>query len=164
MNAAVRDTANLSISGADPGTAVSATSVASGASGSETDFGSRVVAPIFAGETVSLVEDLGVGNTGSYTSQITCNPSTGFTAGEGGQGGTYEVPAAPVPVVCTVTNTRTAATLTLQKEWVNGASRMIPPHCRSTAHSSGSGAGPRHGSSGRNWGFGGQGVDHAAFR
>ena len=43
--------------------------------------------------------------------------------GQGGQGGSYQVPATPVPVTCTVTNTRTSTSLILQKTWVNGAHR-----------------------------------------
>ena len=31
------------------------------------------------------------------------------------------MPAAPEPVTCTITNTRTATTLILQKQWANGA-------------------------------------------
>ena len=122
VNAAAGDTARLSIAGSDAGTIGSATSTATGAAGSETDAVNQAVASIFSGETVSLVEDLGATNTGSYTSQIACSPSGGLTPGEGGQGGTYQVPATPTPVTCTITNTRTSATMTLQKDWVNGAS------------------------------------------
>src|SRR5262249_14196149 len=53
-------------------------------------------------------------------SQIACVPGSGFTPDPGGRGGTLAVPAAPEDVVCTITNTRTSATLTLQKEWANG--------------------------------------------
>ena len=122
VDAAAGDTADLSISGSDPGSADSATATASGAAGSETDTVNRAVAPIFSGETVSLVEDLGATNTGSYAGQIDCLPAGGLTRGEDGQGGAYQVPTIPVSVICTFTNTRTSATMTLQKDWVNGAS------------------------------------------
>jgi hypothetical protein len=69
---------------------------------------------------VDLAEQLAPGNTGSYTSQITCN-RPGLTADADGQGGTFQVPATPEAVTCTVTNSRTAASLVLQKTWVNGA-------------------------------------------
>ncbi len=58
---------------------------------------------------------------GTYTSRLTCSPSAVLGAGGGGRSGTLEVPASPVPVTCTFINTRTSATMTLQKEWLNGA-------------------------------------------
>ncbi len=67
---------------------------------------------------MTLHQVLGAANIGSYTSQITCSPPDGFSSNEDGRGGTYEVPAIPVAVSCTITNTRTSATMTLQKEWV----------------------------------------------
>ncbi len=121
VNAAVGDTTALLITGSDSGTSGSAISTATGATGSETDTVNLASATIFAGGTVTLVEALGAGNIGSYSSQIACTPADGFTAGEGGQGGSYQVPADPVDVTCTITNARTATSLILQKEWVNGA-------------------------------------------
>ena len=51
---------------------------------------------------------LGAGNTGTYTSEIACN-QPGLTPDADGRGGTFAVPATPVPVTCTFTNTRTSA-------------------------------------------------------
>ena len=121
VTAAAGDTATLTVSGSDPGTSGSATSTATGAAGSETDTVNQAIATIFSGETVDLVESLGAANTGSYDAQIACTPADGFTPGQGGQGGTYQVPAAPIAVTCTITNTRSTTPLILRKKWVNGA-------------------------------------------
>jgi len=121
VNGAAGDIAGLTITGSDPGTSGSATSTATGAVVSETDTVNQAAATIFSGATVDLVEALGAGNTGSYSSQIACSPADGFTPGQGGQGGRYQVPATPVEVICTVTNTRTSTSLILQKTWMNGA-------------------------------------------
>jgi hypothetical protein len=122
INAVANDQANLSIAGSDPGTSGTATSTATGATGSETDTTHVATATIFSGETVTVGEDLPDTNTGAYDSAISCAPSTGFTAGAGGQDGTIVEPSPPVATTCTVTNTRaTSGMLTLQKTWVNGA-------------------------------------------
>ncbi len=120
VDAAAGDTTALSITGSDPGTVGSATSTATGVGASEIDTVNQATATVFSGGTVDLVEALGAGNTGSYSAQIACTPADGFTAGQGGQGGRYQVPDMPVPVTCTVTNTRTSTSLILQKTWVNG--------------------------------------------
>jgi hypothetical protein len=121
-NGELGDQAGLSITGTDAGTVGSAVATVP-PSGSGTS-SQTATAPIFSGGTVTLSEELppdGHTNTGAYTSTITCTPSTGFTAGEGGQGGTLVVPSPPVDVTCTITNTRAATgVLTLVKEWVNG--------------------------------------------
>lgn len=125
VDGAQGDQAQLSISGSDALTTGSNTSTATGAAGTETDSSHAATALIFSGETVNLAELLppnGHANTGSYTSSISCTPNSGFAAGAGGQGGTLTVPATPADVTCTVVNTRTSATLTLQKSWTNGAS------------------------------------------
>jgi len=125
VNGAAGDTAGLSIVGTDLQTGESPTSTATSTAtgGTETDTTNVASAPIFGGETVTLNEDLpALGdppNTGAYTSTIVCTPDTGFTEGEGGQGGTLVVPSAPVDVACTITNTRVTSVLTLQKQWVN---------------------------------------------
>ena len=82
----------------------------------------KVTVTVESGDTLNLGEVLGSGNTGSYTSAITCTPADGFTANGDGRGGVYVVPAEPVAVTCTVVNTRTSTTLTLKKSWVNGVS------------------------------------------
>ena len=122
VNAVANDQANLSIAGSDPGTSGAATSTATGATGSETDTTHVATATIFSGETVTVGEDLPSINTGAYDSAISCTPSTGFTAGAGGQDGTIIEPSPPVATTCSVTNTRaTSGVLTLQKTWVSGA-------------------------------------------
>ena len=68
INGAAGDTADLAVTGTDPGTSGTATSTATGAAGSETDTVNQATAAIFSGETVTLAEVLGTGNTGSYTS------------------------------------------------------------------------------------------------
>ena len=123
VNAAAGDQAGLSITGTDPATSGSATSTASGAAGSQLDTSNRATATIFSGETVTVSEALppsGHTNTGSYTSVITCD-ALDHQVGRGGQAATGTVPADPVPVLCTVTNTRTAASMVLQKDWAAGA-------------------------------------------
>ncbi len=121
VNAAEGDTAELAVSATDPATSGSATSTATGAAGSETDTVNQATATVFSGQAVDLAETLGAGNTGSYTSQIVCDPAAGLQPDGDGRGGTYQIPGTPVPVTCTITNTRTSATLILQKTWVNGA-------------------------------------------
>ena len=123
VNGAAGDQAGLSISGSDPATSGSAVSTATGAAGSEIDTGNRATATIFSGETVTVNEDLppsGQTNTGSYISTITCD-EMGIQIGRGGQAASGVVPDDPQPVLCTVTNVRTSASLVLQKGWVNGA-------------------------------------------
>ena len=72
---------------------------------------------VFAGETVGLAEV--VAGVGSYDADLTCSaPGLGYVDGE--LSGTFTVPAVPVAVTCTFTNTRTRAKLTLRKEWVDG--------------------------------------------
>ena len=92
VNGAAGDTADLAVTGSDPGTSGSATSTATGAAGAQTDTTNQATATIFSGERVDLAETLGEANTGSYTSAIACTPADGFTPGAGGQGGTYQVP------------------------------------------------------------------------
>jgi hypothetical protein len=122
------DQAGLSIGGTDLATGAAptstATSTSNGASGSFLDITHVASAPVFSGETVTLNEDLpplGHTNTSPYDSNIACD-QPGLTPGVGGQGGTFAVPAAPVDVTCTITNTLSATgVLTLQKTWANGA-------------------------------------------
>src|SRR5262249_3345094 len=90
------------------------------------DTTNQATATILSGGTVTVDEQLppaGQANVGAYTSAIACTPPAGFTPGGGGQAGTLVVPATPVDVTCTITNTRAATGhLTLQHPWVNGAS------------------------------------------
>ena len=120
VNGAAGDTADLTITGPDAPTFGSATSTATGAAGPVTDTANRATAPVFSGGTVDLAEVLGAANTGSYTSGIACD-QPGLTPDPDGQGGSFEVPDAPVAVTCTISNGRTSARLMLQKTWMNGA-------------------------------------------
>lgn len=115
IDGAEDDTAVLSVSGTNSG---SATSTASGASGTETDTTNAVTTTVYAGEEVDLAEELGAANVGGYTSRIACN-ADGLTSDPGGQAGTYVVPTDPSPVTCTIVNERTRTTLTLGKSWVD---------------------------------------------
>ena len=103
------DTALLGITGTDPGTLGTNTSTADGTA-DFTDTAHAATATIYSGGTVTLAESLpapGNTNVGSYTPTITCTPDDGFTPSAGGNGGTLVVPATPVAVSCTITNTRT---------------------------------------------------------
>ncbi|HKE71996.1 MAG TPA: hypothetical protein VKB57_00165 [Acidimicrobiales bacterium] len=117
VNGAGGDTTGLSITGSEPGTAGDATSTATGAAGSETDTDNQATATIFSGGTVTVDEALDPGNTGTYTSALACDNDTTVD----GTTGSFDVPDEPTDVLCTFTNTRTQATLTLHKAWVNGA-------------------------------------------
>ncbi len=114
VNGAAGDQAGLTVSGSNPATSGSATSTATGAAGSEIDSVNQATATVFSGQAVGLDEALAAGNTGSYTSQIVCD-QPGLTPDGDGQGGCFLVPATPLAVTCTVTNTRTSASLILQK-------------------------------------------------
>ncbi len=120
VNGGFDDTATLSVSGSEMGTADSATSTASGVSGSETDTVNRASVTAFSGDSLSLAEALGTTNIGTYTAHISCD-QPGLTPNGDGQGGTFDVPASPDTVTCTITNTRTSATMILQKTWVDAA-------------------------------------------
>ncbi|MDQ5862856.1 MAG: hypothetical protein M3536_11400, partial [Actinomycetota bacterium] len=74
-----------------------------------------------AGETVSLGEALAPANMGSYTTSLTCTDANGLSYTPAALTGSYAVPATPVAVTCTFTNTRTSAVLTLKKHWTDGA-------------------------------------------
>ncbi|TAM87149.1 MAG: hypothetical protein EPN43_09625, partial [Jatrophihabitans sp.] len=121
VNGASGDTATLSASGTDAGTAASAVSTSNGTAGSWTDTAAadQVLTTVYSGESVTVGEALGT-NTGTYTSALVCG---GVTVGQNtGTSGSFTVPAALAgkTITCTVTNTRTSETLTLRKAWVNG--------------------------------------------
>jgi hypothetical protein len=119
VNGANNDRAVLSITGSDALTADTATSVAAGVAGADTDTTNFATAPIFAGGQVNLTESLPLANIGSYTTSLACD--NGVTPNASGS---FTVPnTLPVgtTVTCTFTNTRTQATVTLQKQWVGAA-------------------------------------------
>ncbi|MEE2569546.1 DUF11 domain-containing protein [Pseudarthrobacter sp. J64] len=115
VNGLAGDTASLTASGSS--------GLATEATGSSTapDTTSPAVLTIYAGETVTLGEALGAANGASYTAALACTPADGLSYQPLALTGTYEVPATPVPVTCTFTNTRTSAVVTLQKHWTNAA-------------------------------------------
>lgn len=85
------------------------------------DTDTDAVLTIWAGEDVGLAEDYGDANAGSYTASLSCSEDGLEEYVEGDLSATFVVPADPVDVTCTFVNTRTSATLTLQKQWVDGA-------------------------------------------
>ncbi|MBO1268557.1 DUF11 domain-containing protein [Arthrobacter cavernae] len=79
------------------------------------------VLTVYAGETVNLGEVLAPANVGSYAASLSCTDANGLSYTPLALTGSYTVPASPVAVTCTFTNTRTSALLTLKKHWTNGA-------------------------------------------
>ncbi len=76
------DTAALSLSGANSGSD-GATSTAMGGAGSEVDGGNQASISALVGETISLSEVLGVGNSGLYETTFACSNSTNQPSGSG---------------------------------------------------------------------------------
>ena len=100
VNGGTGDTADLSIDGATTGPGFATAIVPANGNGLSTD---KATATVLSGDTVELAETLGAANTGTYTSQLECD-QPGLTPTGDGRGGTYQVPATPVPVNCTFTN------------------------------------------------------------
>jgi uncharacterized repeat protein (TIGR01451 family) len=79
-----------------------------------------VVIPVTAGETVALAETV-PGPTGTYTTTLVCDQGT-LTPGSSALTGSVTVPSPQHgDITCTFTNARTSTTLTVFKDWVNGA-------------------------------------------
>ena len=112
VDGAAGDEAVLSIDGVNDG---SATAVASGVAGSEIS-AAQASAVVLSGEVVSLSEVLGAGNTGGYATVLACG---GVAVPLSGSDGFVHGAGDPGDVTCTFTNTRTRATVTLQKAWVD---------------------------------------------
>ncbi|GAA1955820.1 hypothetical protein GCM10009798_13830 [Nocardioides panacihumi] len=92
------DTAHLTVSG-EGGTGESTSTVPSQAPPSFDDTGNAAVAEVFSGQTVTVAEVLGTGNTGSYTSELVCdNGISGLTSVA------FTVGATPGSTSCVVTN------------------------------------------------------------
>jgi len=111
------DKAVLTAAGAESGTD-SDTSTATAGSG-DPDTANMAKLTVFAGETVVLSETLSVGD---YTTGLECSgPDGALTYTEGAVAGTLAPDAGEPGVVCTFTNTKTAAqtVLTLEKAWEN---------------------------------------------
>ena len=105
VNARVGETATVTSTGFTN----NATSGLSTSTGNNTTTGSPVA--VFAGEVGTISEALS--NAGNYTSALACTGTSGLS------GTTLTVGAADTAIVCTETNTRRQATLTLRKTWVN---------------------------------------------
>ncbi len=110
VNGKVGDTATVT-TGA--GFANAASSGSSVSSGNNTTTGSPVV--VFAGESGAISETFSVGSVGNYLATLACTGNAAPLSGN-----TLTVSAADTNIVCTQTNTRRQATLTLVKTWVNG--------------------------------------------
>jgi uncharacterized repeat protein (TIGR01451 family) len=82
--------------------------------GNETDTGSAVT--VFAGEVITIGESFSTGSSANYTSSLSC---TGLIGGSTLEGNVLTVGATPGAIVCTETNARVSATLTLAKTWQN---------------------------------------------
>ena len=78
---------------------------------SETDAGSAQT--VRAGDVLTLSETFTTGSAANYTTTLACTGTTGLS------GSTLTVGSADTAIVCTYTNTRKTATVTLQKTWVN---------------------------------------------
>src|SRR4029079_5223786 len=117
-NAATGDTADLTITGGSPDPATATSTVTTDTGPTFTDTTNQAAAAIQTGDRVTVAEDLPAGNTGSYVTTVTCD-----NGAHPGTDGTCTVTAAMVAtgVTCTVTNTRQAATVLLQKHWNNAA-------------------------------------------
>ena len=83
-------------------------------------------ATVFSGDTVDLAEAFGGKHRHLRHAASTCSDPTGLVYVAGALSGTYTVPVTPTDLVCTFTNTRTSATLILQKEWVTAPRATRP--------------------------------------
>src|SRR4051812_9228002 len=118
VNGAIGDTADLSIDGATTGPGSATATVPADRNGVSPQTATTTV---LSGDRVDLAETLGVGNAVPYDSGIACN-QPGLSADANGRGGRYQVPAVPVAVTCTITNTRSAA-----PPEVLGTEATLPP-------------------------------------
>ncbi|MFC0195856.1 SpaA isopeptide-forming pilin-related protein [Microbacterium arthrosphaerae] len=106
------DSAKLSLTGDADG----ATSVATGAAGSQLDDTNVATATVRVGETVNFGEQLTTPSGASYGTTFSCTPTQTLTGGDKA----YTLERMPdANVVCTFTNAAQKATVTLKKQWVN---------------------------------------------
>jgi hypothetical protein len=91
-----------------------ASSGASVSSGNNTTTGTSVT--VYAAESGTISEAFSVGSAANYNATLACSGNGTALAGT-----TLTVNPADTAIVCTYTNTRRSATLTLRKTWVNGA-------------------------------------------
>jgi hypothetical protein len=102
------DTAQLTISGGTGGNPVRTSTAPQAPTGANS-----ATADARTGDTVTVSEVLGAGNTGSYRSSLTCDGVTPDSQGS------FTMPGRDV--TCTFRNERTSNDVTLSKTWVNGA-------------------------------------------
>ena len=110
VNALVGNAVTVSTTGATN----NATLASTAGTPNETDTGSSVT--VFSGEVLTISESFTTGSSANYASDLTCSGLSGGTTLVGNQ---LTIGSTPVAIVCTETNTRIAAGLTLAKTWVN---------------------------------------------
>ena len=110
VNAIVGDAVTVSTTGGTNNATLDSTA----GTPNETDTGSAVT--VFAGEVLTIGESFTTGSSANYTSSLNCTGLTGGTTLDGNQ---LTIGATPGAIVCTETNTRVSASLTLAKTWVN---------------------------------------------
>ena len=110
VNANVGDAVRVSTAGGVNSANVSS----SAASSSQTDAGTPV--NVFAGESITVSEAFTSGSAANYTSSLACTGNGTVLAGN-----VLAVSAGDEGIVCTETNTRIGATLTVRKTWVNAS-------------------------------------------
>lgn len=107
-NGIAGDTVTVSSSGfgsvATTGVSISA--------GSNTTTGAPVT--VYSGESGTVSESFSVGDISNYSPGLACSGTSGLS------GSVLTVDPADTMIVCTYTNTRNSASLTLRKTWVNG--------------------------------------------
>jgi len=75
----------------------------------ETDTGTALAVPV--GSVITLAESFTTGSAANYTSALSCTGTSGLS------GSTLTIGAADTAIVCTYTNTRKTAAVTLSKSW-----------------------------------------------
>ena len=113
------DTAGLVADGANG--PIGNTSTAMGGVGSEIDTNTAVLTAV-VGETVSLVEVLGLSNVGDYTTSFACNGTNDPTYTPGERSATLLIDTADSAITCTYTNSIQLTQLQLAKTWSGAVS------------------------------------------
>ncbi|HMS26292.1 MAG TPA: hypothetical protein PKC80_02850, partial [Burkholderiaceae bacterium] len=108
VNATINDAITVSATGATPAL-VNLNSTANSAN--ETDTG--VVQTVNVGSVLTLAETFTTGSAANYNTTLACTGTSGLV------GSTLTVGSADTNIVCTYTNTKKTATVTLRKSWVN---------------------------------------------
>ncbi|MDP9914354.1 hypothetical protein J2W27_006494, partial [Variovorax boronicumulans] len=103
VGATVNDAVNVTATGLTPLASVANTA-------SETDTGTAQTVTV--GSVITIGETFTTGNAAGYTSALSCTGTSGLS------GNVLTVGASDTAIVCTETNTRKTATITLAKTWV----------------------------------------------